>query len=492
MRKKQTSILSYWTFRYFIILCTSLAIIALCAVYWIMDTAKSSRLNTAALLGQEIAERVVTENGELRIPPKFDRLLDSRTSFFEINSKDMCLLVLDDQGNLLFSRPKLTDSEVKKKLTDDLGDSRDRRFMAITTPIENGGELKGQVTLLQSKRSLMYSPNEMILVTVLLLTLILCGWFTVYLLSRKLSRPIRKVAVSARHIANGNYDVDLNVETHEQEMTELVASFRDMTLKLKQLEEWRALSLAGVTHELKTPVTSIKGLLLAIREGVVTHEEANEFLDIALQESVRLERMVADLLHYNAFSSGSLEVRKDAVELSALVSEIAYQWQLAQNEVPVEVVVEPSAADGIIGGDALRIQQIVVNLLNNAKQAAVPERKLRIEIRLRAGEDHIAVEVSDNGSGITEEEQPHIFERFFRGMRKKRQTRGLGLGLTYSRLLAQAQCGQLWLGSSSPAGSTFILELRRLRPLPQESENDAKQMVNSRAVLDSGLQSQGR
>lgn len=464
MRSKQTSILSYWTLRYFAILCTCLAIIALCAVYWIMDTAKSSRLTTAALLGQEIAERVVAENGELRIPPYFDKLIDSRTAFFEIDSKDMCLLVLDARGKVLFSRPQLTEEEVKKKLTDDLSGSRDSRFTATTTPIEDGEELKGQVTMLQSKRALMYSPHELILVTVLLLTLILCGWFTLYLLSRKLSRPIRQVAVSARHIANGHYDVDLNVETREQEMTELVASFRDMAVKLKQLEEWRALSLAGVTHELKTPVTSIKGLLMAVRDEVVTQEEASEFLDIALKESGRLERMVADLLNYNTFSSGSLEVRQDAIDLAALVSEIAYQWQLALDGEMVEVVMQPAVTDWVIGGDALRIQQIVVNLLNNALQAAVPGRSLRIEIRLQAGEDRIFVEVADNGGGISEEEQPHIFERFFRGEHKKRQTRGLGLGLTYSRLLAQAQCGELRLGSSSPEGSVFVLELSRKIP----------------------------
>ncbi|MCZ1267488.1 ATP-binding protein, partial [Paenibacillus tundrae] len=102
-----------------------------------------------------------------------------------------------------------------------------------------------------------------------------------------------------------------------------------------------------------------------------------------------------------------------------------------------------------------------VNLLNNGLQAAASDHAAVFHIRLRAEEDNLFVNVQDNGTGITKDDQPKIFERFYRGEIKKRRTRGLGLGLTYSRLLARAQGGELSLTSSSPEGSLFTLTLPR-------------------------------
>ncbi|MCM3703237.1 HAMP domain-containing sensor histidine kinase [Paenibacillus macerans] len=482
-KPKQTSILSYWTLRYFAILCLGLAIITVAAVYWIRETARDSRLKTTGLLGQEISERVTSPNGEIVIPPDFEHLLKSRFVYFNLDKDELCLIITDDQGKLVFSKPKISNTDLKHKLTDDLAESRDNRFMAVTTPIMSGGEKKGQVALLQSKRSLTYSPNEIILVVLLLLTLVLCGWITLYALSRKLSRPIRRVALGARQIAAGSYDVNLDIATPEREIQELIGSFKDMAVRLKQLEAWRALQLAGVTHELKTPVTSIKGLLLAVREGVVNREEAEEFLDIALKESERLEWMVADLLNYNALSSGSLEVKNSPLHVKLLIEEIVYQWGLLHEEDQASVTIEPGGEELVALGDALRIQQIVVNLLNNALQAA-DERPLRVDIRLIPHDRYLDILVRDNGGGIAAEEQPYIFEQFYRGQAKKRKVRGLGLGLTYSRLLARAQGGDLLLDSSTDAGSAFMLKLRR-EQADWEQKPERKHSLE-RAAADTG------
>ncbi len=265
--------------------------------------------------------------------------------------------------------------------------------------------------------------------------------------------------------------MNLEVDTKEREIDELVVSFKDMASRLKQLEEWRALSLAGVTHELKTPVTSIKGLVMAVRDDVVGPEEAKEFLDIALRESGRLERMVADLLDYNALSAGSVEVRRDRLDLGALVSEIAYQWELTSKNEGTSLSMSTDFPEAPVQavGEALRIQQIVVNLLNNALQAADPDRPTLIAIRLRAKDNCASIEIADNGTGIAAEDRPHIFERFYRGESKKLRSRGLGLGLTYSQLLARAQGGELRLLESSPEGSAFELELPAAPPA-QRSE----------------------
>ncbi|MEY8746301.1 sensor histidine kinase [Bacillales bacterium AN1005] len=112
-------------------------------------------------------------------------------------------------------------------------------------------------------------------------------------------------------------------------------------------------------------------------------------------------------------------------------------------------------------GDTLRIQQIIVNLLNNGLQATPSGQTAKFDIELRAEEDNLFIDVQDYGTGISEVDQSKIFERFYRGEIKKRRNRGLGLGLTYSRLLANAQNGELSLASSTPDGSKFTLRLPR-------------------------------
>ncbi|WP_235945730.1 sensor histidine kinase [Saccharibacillus alkalitolerans] len=458
-KRRATSILTYWTLRYFLILLAALAVIVAVALYGIRETAMENRSRTAAMLGQEVADRVKTADGSLAIPADLDRILDERMGLFNMNL-DVCLLVADPQGNALFTRPRMTDEQVRQKL-DPRPRSGEPEYQLIKTPVMGEGKEIGGVYISQFRKTPAYGSGELLMFVSVFGVLALAGWLTIYLLSRKLSRPIRRVAESARQIRNGRYDVDLDIRTGERELGELVDSFRGMAGRLHQLEEWRELSLAGVTHELKTPVTSIKGLVMAVRDDVVTGEEAKEFLDIALQESNRMERMVADLLDYNAFSSGNVAVRRDRLDLKLLVSEIVYQWKLPHECDSIEI--DYAFPDEMIytTGDALRIQQIVVNLLNNGLQAAHPDRPLRLHIAIREAEGRIGVEITDNGAGIREQDRDYIFDRFFRSEEKKRRARGLGLGLTYSRLLARAQGGELRLRSSGPSGTTFSLELPR-------------------------------
>ncbi|MDO3413086.1 HAMP domain-containing sensor histidine kinase [Saccharibacillus sp. CPCC 101409] len=456
--RRSTSILSYWTLRYFLIMCAGLAVIAAVALYGIRETAMDNRSRTAAMLGQEVADRVTDADGKLEVPANLGPILDNRMRLFNINL-DVCLLVTDAEGNPVFTRPQMTQEQIRQKLGLGRSGSSGPEYQMIKTPIVSGSQEIGTVYISQYRKTPAYSSHELILFASVLGIVVLSGWFTIYLLSRKLSRPIRRVAESARQIRSGRYDVDLEVESGERELGELVDSFRSMAGRLHQLEEWRALSLAGVTHELKTPVTSIKGLVMAVRDDVVAGDEAKEFLDIALKESERMERMVADLLDYNAFSSGNVAVRKDRLDLKLLVSEIVYQWKLPHEHDSIEIDYDFPEEMIYTTGDAMRIQQIVVNLLNNGMQAAHPDRPLRLLISIRERSGRIDVEIADNGAGISDKEQAYIFDRFYRGEDKKRRTRGLGLGLTYSQLLARAQGGELMLRRSGPAGTAFSLEL---------------------------------
>lgn len=138
-----------------------------------------------------------------------------------------------------------------------------------------------------------------------------------------------------------------------------------------------------------------------------------------------------------------------------------YQWSLHQScEETPELTWEESVTETALWGDPLRIQQIMTNLLNNSVESATGDRQFHISIHIaRAGSQDLSILVKDNGRGIPANEQELIFERFYRGIDKQERVRGLGLGLSFSRLLATNMGGHLRLIETSTAGSTFELQL---------------------------------
>ncbi|MGO4370210.1 HAMP domain-containing sensor histidine kinase [Paenibacillus sp. 2TAB19] len=456
---KQASLLSYWTMRYFIILLVGLLLLAAAAIWWTNRETLDSRLQTVELLAQEIADRLNGAEGTIEVPDNLGPYIDKRSRFFKLGP-GMCVIVTDTEGRLLYSNDPLTQEDLRTKLNDRLDKAKQPGMKAIIAPIEHDGSKIGQVTLLQPTQSLTHIPELKWAIGLLLVSLTALGWLTIYLLSRKLVRPIRNVASAAREISLGHYDVQLEANAKEQELNEMIISFKEMAGRLKQLEHSRNFMLAGLTHELKTPVTSVKGLVHAVKEKVVQGDDADEFLSIALEETGRLERMVADLLDYNALEAGLVHLNREDLDAAVLIPEIIYQWTLHQDVTIAEPSLSLPGQPVRIIGDPLRIQQIMVNLLNNIVQSRHSDRSLSVRVSLSAREDGFAeIVVADNGQGIPQPEQDLIFERFFRGENKKHTVRGLGLGLTFSRLLAQAQGGQLSLRESSGEGSVFVIML---------------------------------
>ncbi|KGE19274.1 sensor histidine kinase [Paenibacillus wynnii] len=460
--RKQTSILSYWTIRYLIIISIGLLITALTTFWWIKQEAMDNRMQTTGLLAQEIADRSVGPDGNIEVSQNLTALIEDRKRFFKL-TVEMCVIITNNKGQLLFSMPPLTEEEMQHKLNDELNDVRSPEYKAATASIQRDGTLLGKVFVLQSKKTLKHIPQEEIgFFAIMLLFLIILSWLTIYLLARKLARPILKVATAAGQISSGQYDIAIQANAKEREINELIVSFQEMAGRLKQLEQSRAIMLAGVSHELKTPVTSIKGLIHAVREKVVEGDEADEFLDIALLEAGKLQRMVADLLDYNALAAGVISIRHDRLAAIPLLSEIVYQWFLTQDSGVSEPELTLPTTPLFLRGDPLRVQQIIVNLLNNsvqAKQQGIP-LKLTIELH-NTGRGTAEIIITDNGTGILAEHRGLIFEAFFRGGYKQSTLRGLGLGLTFSTLLAESMSGSLKLRDHDlpEAGCTFVLTL---------------------------------
>ncbi|WP_455660355.1 ATP-binding protein [Pradoshia sp.] len=465
--QKRVSLLRYWTIRYLVTLVIGLAIIGLVTGIIIRQTTLNKNIDIDRYLAEEVAARMLDQIVGTDIPTDGnDELFYNRQKLLELSGSPS-IYIVDPNGTILMenrSKNHLNISSFSQKLISSdkevrkLKDIEGKDYYLVKRPIALNDSVLGWVVVMQSEDELTSVNQEYMLLSLMVLSAAMLGWAAIYILSKRLLKPIENVAKAAKEVEAGNYDVELNEKVKEQEVYDLVHSFKEMAHKLEQLESIRAELLAGVTHELKTPVTSISGLLQAVNDEVVTGDEAKEFLAISLQETNRLQKMVSDLLDFNSFAANAIPVNKKPSLIGESIKEMVYQWSLIQDNAGIEVTINKPEGDIEINTDTLRLQQIMLNLLNNAKQAIQVDGKIAVTI-YSADTESLAIDIRDNGTGIPVAEQDLIFERFYRGEEKKYKVRGLGLGLPFSKMLAKAMGGDLKLKESSREGTIFTITL---------------------------------
>lgn len=463
---KRISLLRYWTSRYLITLCIGLVVIAIISALWIRHTTLENRLDMTKLMAQEIADRFV-DISEGRPISKGDvpGSLTDRGRFMNIES-DPSIYIVDMAGTILssnrsskqvfqqFPRVILQNEENVQKLR--LEESG-RDFYVVKAPIVTQNYSFGWVVIIELEDNLTRVNQEYRQLAIMIISLALLGWAAIYFLSRRLANPIKDVARAAKQVQAGDYNIHLPEDMKEQEVYDLVQSFKEMSNRLQKLETLRTELLAGVTHELKTPVTSISGLLQALNDDVVSGEDAKEFLALSLNETTKMKKMVEDLLAFNSFAANAIPVNKENHLINVFMDDFIHQWEVIQEDEMIDLVFKPLKKDRMVQVDPIRLQQIITNLLNNARHAI--EGKGRIDVSLAERNYELTIDIKDSGSGIPPDEQDLIFERFFRGEGKKYKIRGLGLGLPFSKMIAQSLGGDLVLIDSSPSGTTFRITL---------------------------------
>ncbi|MDR6554981.1 HAMP domain-containing sensor histidine kinase [Paenibacillus qinlingensis] len=508
--KKRLSLLQVWSRTYFVSLLVGIIVVGLLAVQWMEYTTRQNRIQTIQHITDRMAEQVVSDKGEFIPTNDIAVLLRNQQKDLEFKNPIKAHIKSADQ-RIVFPPPQeggpqpggppggpdgpgtpgdggdprkgpprgedgprdLTGDPRRLGPPEEMLDGilpttssyktkKDEAGMDIymfSAPVTYKDTIVGAIYMSIHSEEVTEVKVDYGTLYMLLTGGALLGWFVIYMLTRRLIKPIKEVADAAEQLMQGNYDVTFKSNSKEQEVAQLIATFQEMSSRLKQLESLRTLLLAGVTHELKTPVASISGLLQAIQDKVVEGEESEEFIQLSLKEAQRMHHMVEDLLDFNGFATGALRTTNEQMELNAFVREVVYQWQIAQEEHQKLEIHIQSVRDSIqIKGDSGRIQQILINLLNNSLHAGASRGPLLLSL-YDYNDTHIGIYVADQGKGIAVDEQPYIFERFYRGSVKKHKVRGLGLGLPYSLMLAQAQGGQLFLRESTEQGSIFALTL---------------------------------
>jgi signal transduction histidine kinase len=287
------------------------------------------------------------------------------------------------------------------------------------------------------------------------------------LISNGLVRRLRGTGNAARAIAEGDLTQRAPAEGGD-EIAELAGHFNQMADRIQTLVEGLRKSqsaqrdlLVTVSHEVRTPLTSIQGFAEALRDGIVRDDDRRQrYYEIIAAESARLARLSSDLFDVAKIEAGQAEIQFQPVGLADWLGAAAEGLQAiaVDQEVQVQLTIAPSLVDTAVWGDRDRLQQVLGNLTANALRFSPAGSTLTIEAAPKG--NRVRVSVSDQGPGLTPEEQQKVFERFFQGQ-QVRAHKGAGLGLAIAKSLVEAHGGQIGVESRPGEGATFWFELQR-------------------------------
>jgi signal transduction histidine kinase len=282
-----------------------------------------------------------------------------------------------------------------------------------------------------------------------------------------LSRPIERLDAAARQVDAGSTDVSVDADGSD-ELARLARTFNEMARHLTMsaqerdaMERARKDLIAGVSHDLRTPLASIRAMVEAISDGVVDDTTSQRYLENVLLETTRLGALIDDLFELSQIDSGALRLDLEETDVESLISQIASTMEPQARARGVHLESRLVASGGRVIADPPRLQRALYNLVHNALRHTPSDGTVMLQAV--EGEKEVVISVTDTGCGIPESELSFVFDRFWRGDPSRHED-GAGLGLAISRGIVEAHRGRIWAESRPGQGSCFSLAIPLARP----------------------------
>lgn len=277
-----------------------------------------------------------------------------------------------------------------------------------------------------------------------------------WIIAQYLSRPLLKMQQATRKIAAGDLETRLDINSND-EMGSLAHAINDLAVDLQRYRDTRQEFFANISHELRTPITYLEGYSQVLQQELYeTVEEKNKYLGIIHDEALRLQHLVEDLFDLSKMEEGKINLELDWVNMSDLTQQAVLKVELKAREKSLSLKYKENGMMKKIRGDKKRMEQIILNLLENAVRYT---EKGEINVSLSYTSSAFLLVVEDSGIGIPKDEIPYIFERFYRVEKSRsRQYGGTGLGLSIVKKLVELQGGQITVTSVVDKGTRFEIQ----------------------------------
>jgi two-component system, OmpR family, sensor histidine kinase ArlS len=403
--------------------------------------------------------REILEDAFYEETVKHISLMESRT--------DTQVILTDPNGRIYMSSNKVT-LQMKKivKFTPKKvpykgiileDDWKNEPYIASISPITINGKVNGYVYMFQKtekiKELISGLNHHFILAGVLSLVFM---FFIIIFLTRFVTHPLIQISGATKRISKGDFSVSLPKLSND-EIGELGESIKILAGDLEILKNERNEFLASISHELRTPLTYIKGYAEVARRESTNPTEREKYLGIIFEEAEKLSKLIKQLFNLAKMDENNFSIEKETVHLAPYLKVIYEKISPAFRENNMDLILQ--CADNIHAEvDPIRFEQVILNLLDNARKYSEPLTETLISVEEK--DKHISIKVQDHGKGIPEEDIPRIFERFYRVDKSRaRALGGTGLGLSIAKELVEAHGGTITVTSIPDVGTVFEIVL---------------------------------
>lgn len=326
-------------------------------------------------------------------------------------------------------------------------------------PIFVQDRIKGYLFIDQDTREFSVTQKGIIkLVLIMSIIISIVSMFLLLYLSKVLTRPLKEMGQMTNHIARGNFNTVVKTKGND-EVAELGRHIQEMANQLKRYHDTRKEFLSHISHDLRTPLTYVKGYASLLKDSkTVKEEDCKKHAEIIHRQATRMELLVQDLFQLAKLEEGSIELEYQHITIFPWLRDIeeSYSYKLIEEQIELSIKCDPKDIVGYF--DKKRMEQVLVNLLENSIRYTGVNGEISILVKIE--KNKLIFELSDTGQGIPKEDLPFIFERFYRVDKARTSNRGgSGLGLSIVKQIVNLHRGEIRVHSKEGQGTTFTIEL---------------------------------
>lgn len=362
------------------------------------------------------------------------------------------IAVLNNQKKLIYTNMEAENSRELLRTINQLTNNKD--FVSVKLPIFNNNRgIKGYIILFSKIRDIKKMNNLMLGTQIIsFLIAIFVALLIGYVMERNLTKPLRKLTdFTNRFSLKDNKKIEIRTA---DEISELADSFNLMISRLRKYDEQQKIFLQNASHELKTPLMAIQGNAEAIKDRIVEGKEVEVSLDVIIEESQRLKKLVEEIVYLTKLENMDDSFNFSKVDIrDILINTIKKLQYLADKK---GIIIELDNNISLLGNfDSEKLSRALINIISNCIRYATS----KILISCKINTDIITIRIIDDGPGLKSGEEGRIFDRFYKG-----EDGGTGIGLSITKAIIEGHQGKIMVQNNRPSGAVFIIELPVLNP----------------------------
>ncbi len=332
-------------------------------------------------------------------------------------------------------------------------------YLSVLAPVSRNDETCGYVLIHRPLDTFNHFHNELLNISYLswgILLLFAALLFVIFVV--RVYRPIRSLSIGAKEYAKGNYGNPIPVKNTDDELGYIAASLNYMADKLNTIEEKQRNFISNVSHDFRSPLTSIRGYIDAILDGTIPPELQEKYLKIILFETERLTKLTESLLELNKYEGRTFALEKTDFDINGIIQKTSDTFEGTCEEKHLQIELNFASDVLRVHADMGKIQQVLYNLIDNAIKFSHMDSKITVETNAKNGKAYISVK--DYGIGIPRDSITKIWERFYKtDLSRGRDKRGTGLGLSIVKEIILAHEENINVISTEGVGTEFIFTL---------------------------------